>query len=133
MPSTLIAPLLDEIDGCLVVEDDTIIRLDIEDTLRQLGLSMIHSAGSAAAAMAAIDTGLVRCAVLDFLLRGENSIPIAEALIARGIPVIFLTAYGEDVALPAGLRHLRILPKPFTTSMLADAIFKTIRPPAPAA
>jgi CheY-like chemotaxis protein len=132
MPRNLIAPLLARIDGCLVVEDDTIIRLDIEEILRGLGLTAIHGAGSVAAALEALATEPIRCAVLDFLLRDENSLAVAEALVARGIPLIFLTAYGEDVVLPAHLRHVRVLSKPFTTAMLADAIHKTVKPPEPA-
>lgn len=131
MPRTLIAPLLAEIDGCLVVEDDTIIRLDIEETLRALGLTAVFGAGSVAAALTALAREPVRCAVLDFLLRDENSIAIAEALMARGIPLLFLTAYGEDVALPAHLRHVRVLSKPFTTALLAEALRQSVTPVEP--
>ncbi len=133
MPTTQIATLISGADICLVVEDDTIIRLDIEETLRGLGFTAIHGTGSVAAALAALETQGVRCAVLDVLLRDETSLPIAEALVARGIPLIFLTAYGEDVALPEHLRHVRVLSKPFTTAMLAEAIHRTITPVTPAA
>lgn len=133
MPRTLIAPLLAEIDGCLVVEDDTIIRLDIEETLRGLGLTAIFSTGCVAAALKAIATEPVRCAVLDVLLRDENSLAVADALIARGIPLLFLTAYGEDVALPQHLRHVQVLSKPFTTALLAEALRQSVTPVEPAA
>lgn len=133
MPTSLIAPLLSEIDGCLVVEDDTIIRLDVEETLRTLGLTRIHGTGSVASAMAALETETVRFAVLDFMLRDENSLAVADALLERGTPLIFLTAYGEDVALPPNLRHVYVLSKPFTTAMLAEALHKAIKPPEQAA
>ena len=38
-------------DACLVVEDDSIIRLDIEETLRGFGLRCVHGASTLEAAI----------------------------------------------------------------------------------
>ncbi len=34
-------------------------------------------------------------AVLDVHLHGESAFPVAEALIAKGVPFVFATGYGE--------------------------------------
>ena len=58
---------------------------------------------------------------------GTNSLPVAEKLVAKGIPVLFLTAYGANVGLPPQLSHLTVLAKPFTSSLLAEAVLQSLQ------
>jgi CheY-like chemotaxis protein len=111
----------------MVVEDDTIILLDIEHTLRQLGLSDIHTATTLAKGEALSMLPDIRFAILDFELgRLVTSLPLAETLAARGIHMIFLTAYGADLQLPSSLANVPVLPKPFTTDMLAAKLMEVV-------
>lgn len=112
------------LDSCLVVEDDSIIRLDLEETLRGFGLQSVHGASSLEAAAQIIASSEIRFAVLDFNVGPTNTIPVAEALLARGIPAVFLTAYGAAVELPPGLSHIQVLSKPFSTDLLAEAMLR---------
>lgn len=122
-PVSPIRAVLSQLEPCLVVEDDSIIMLDIEYTLRQLGLTQIHTATTLAKAMSLEDLGDIRFAILDYELGHlANTVPLAEALAKRGISLIFLTAYGANVDLPASLCHVPVLSKPFTTAMMLDML-----------
>lgn len=110
------------LDHCLVVEDDSIIRLDLEQTLKGLGLTHVHGASTLEAAAAILEAEPIRFAVLDYVVGGSTTVAVAEALAARGVPMLFLTAYGKSIELPAKLAHLQVLSKPFSTDLLAAAI-----------
>jgi DNA-binding response OmpR family regulator len=110
------------LEPCLVVEDDSIILLDLEHTLRQFGFIDLRTATTLSKAqMLAADPG-IRFAILDYALGKSNSLDIAEKLTARCTPVVFLTAYGEDVELPPVLSNVPVLSKPFTTAQLAKVL-----------
>ncbi|WP_421696057.1 response regulator [Aestuariivirga sp.] len=110
------------LDSCLVVEDDSIIRLDLEETLKAFGLKQVHGASSVEAAARIIASSEIRFALLDYNVGPANTVKVAETLAARGIPAVFLTAYGAAVDLPPGLSHLQVLSKPFSSDSLAKAL-----------
>lgn len=114
------------LDSCLVVEDDSIIRLDLEETLKGFGWQRVHGAASVEAAARIIATSEIRLALLDFNVGAGNTVKMAEALAARGIPAVFLTAYGKSVDLPPALSHLQVIAKPFSSDSLAEALLKEL-------
>lgn len=120
------------LDHCLVVEDDSMIRLDLEQTLKGFGLEHVHGASTLEGAAAIVESEPIRFAVLDYVVGGSNTVAVAEALAARGVPVLFLTAYGKSVELPAGLAHLQVLSKPFSSDLLAAAMLRELAGLSPA-
>lgn len=126
MERSLRSARVELLDQCLVVEDDSIIRLDLEQTLKGFGLQHVHGASTLEAAIAIISTSPIRFAVLDYVIGSSNTVAVAEALAARGVPALFLTAHGKSVDLPAGLAHLQVLSKPFSTELLAAAILREL-------
>ncbi|MEM7695906.1 MAG: HWE histidine kinase domain-containing protein [Pseudomonadota bacterium] len=106
----------------LLVEDNVIIAMDAEDMLRSLGFAAVEVANSAAAGLSRLSDGHVDCAVLDINLGNETSIPIAEACLERGIPVIFASGYGDPEALPPALRAVPIVIKPYAEARIRDAL-----------
>lgn len=78
----------------MIVEDEPIISMVLEDMLDELGCQVVGSASSVASALELLDGISIDFAILDVSLRQENSFPIAEALIARGVPYFFSTGYG---------------------------------------
>ena len=102
----------------LIVEDDPIIALDFEDTLLSFGVKSVRTAGSVAKALALIDAQPPEFALLDVSLISEKSFAVAERLEALKIPFAFVTGYGADVMLPAGLAGKPRLPKPYSTEAL---------------
>lgn len=114
------------LDQCLVVEDDSIIRLDLEETLKGFGLKHVHGASTLEAAAGIIASSPIRFAVLDYNVGPSNTVAMAEALAANGVPALFLTAYGTSVELPPSLSHVQVLAKPFSSALLAEAMLKEL-------
>ena len=106
----------------LIVEDDAIIALDFEDTIRGFGVEAVRSAGNVARALKLIDERAPDFALLDVALASEKSFAVAECLQAMNIPFVFITGYGSKVALPPALRDTPTLPKPCTTDVLEAAL-----------
>jgi CheY-like chemotaxis protein len=110
----------------LIVEDDPIIALDFEETIRGLGVTTIRSAGSVARALDLIAQRAPDFALLDVGLVREKSFAIAERLEALKIPFVFITGYGNDVSLPAAFANQPRLPKPCSTEAL-EAVLRQSR------
>lgn len=98
----------------LLVEDNLIIALDTEDTLRSLGVAQVDTAASVQAALQVLADQKPDFAILDVSLGSEKSFPIAQALSERGIPFAFATGYGERIAFPEAFRDRPMLLKPYT-------------------
>ena len=118
----MMAPALSDGSDCpadvLIVEDDPIIAIDFEDRLLGFGVMRVRTVASVAQALAAITKRAPDFALLDVELIREKSFAIAERLEALKIPFVFITGYGADVRLPAGLAHRPRLPKPCSTDAL---------------
>jgi DNA-binding NtrC family response regulator len=76
-------------------------------------------------ALAMIDAESIDVAVLDVNLRGQMSYPIADVLVARGVPFVFSTGYDKDRLLD-GYRTFPALQKPFHRSDLGDTLAKLL-------
>ena len=105
----------------LLVEDNMIIAMDGEDALRDLGAEVLTAAG-VGRAREAIAVGPVDLAVLDFNLGSENSLPVADLLVEKGVPFIFATGYGDGLELPARFEHVALVKKPYSGATLAQAL-----------
>lgn len=78
----------------MIVEDEPIISMVLEDMLDELGYQVAGSASNVSSALTLLEQRSIDFAILDVSLRQENSFPVAEALIARGVPYFFSTGYG---------------------------------------
>lgn len=105
----------------LVVEDETLIAIMIEDTLMELGCEIVGPTGRLDKALQLVNEAKFDAAILDVTIRGGKVYPVAEELVARGIPFVFASGYG-DWALPETLRDKPRLMKPFTISALEERI-----------
>jgi CheY-like chemotaxis protein len=103
----------------LLVEDEPIVAWLLKDMLVDLGCSVVGPAADVNQALAMIDAQSIDVAVLDVNLRGQMSYPIADVLVARGVPFVFSTGYDKDRLLD-GYRTFPALQKPFHRSDLAS-------------
>jgi DNA-binding response OmpR family regulator len=112
-----------EIAGCriLVVEDDLLIAVLIEGALQDSGGEIVGPVATLERALKLADEEEFDAAILDVTIRGGKVYPVAELLLARGIPFVFATGYG-DWALPEELRDKPRLMKPFTGAALEEQI-----------
>ena len=112
----------------LLIEDSMLIALSAEDALRALGAATVTVAPSADAAQKALQSGRIDLAVLDFNLGNETSLPIAEELVSRKTPIVMATGYGADLDLPAPLKGVPVVTKPYDLRTLAPKIAQAMRP-----
>jgi DNA-binding NtrC family response regulator len=106
----------------IVVEDSFPIADGLKYALQSAGCEVVGMAGHVTAALDLIAATSFDVALLDIDLHGEHVAPVADAAIARGKVVIFLSGYGEAEMLPPHLRDLPRLEKPVDPSDLLATI-----------
>ena len=105
----------------LLVEDEALIVMLVEDALADVGCEIAGVASRFDDAFTKAQTLDFDVAILDVNLNGLRTFPIAEAIMARGIPFVFATGYGAT-SVPDGLNAVPILQKPFVSSDLERAL-----------
>jgi len=105
----------------LVVEDEYLIRMLLEDMLADLGHTVAAAVGTIAEAKEAATKGDFDCAMLDVNLDGQQIFPVADILMQRGLPFVFVTGYGE-ASLPETYRGRPSLQKPFHAEKLEQTL-----------
>jgi len=105
----------------LVVEDEPIIGFDIETVLTTRGYSVLGPCGSVEAALGALDSYTPDAAVLDITLGVESSIKVADHLMRRNVPFLWLTGHG-DTMVPEDYRLQPLIRKPFVNEALIDQL-----------
>jgi len=105
----------------LLIEDESLLLMLLEDVLPDMGYAVAGSARSLDDAWSKIDSVEFDVALVDVNLAGMESFPVVEALVARGIPVMFVTGYGASV-IPGHLGEIPVLAKPFGRRELEAAM-----------
>ena len=105
----------------LLVEDEYLIALDADQILRSFGVANVEIAAGWTQAAQQAKEGAFDLAVLDVNLNGRLSYDIAEILKERGIPFVFASGYELQGQVPAGLKGVACVTKPYTTERLRDA------------
>lgn len=117
----------------LVVEDEALVALILEDMLMELGHQIVGPFSIVSAGLQSAERESIDIAIIDLNLKGVSSLPIALALKARGIPVIFSTGYGRN-NLPDPFGDGPLLQKPFQQAdidaVIVEALAKTKSYPA---
>lgn len=116
---------------CLIVEDEAMVAMLIEDMLAELGCEVVAVAGKLAPAIEKAGGLQIDFAVLDINLAGQMTYPVADILLARGVPFLFATGYG-GTGLAEGYGQAPTVQKPFATHVLRAALEKLLASAAPA-
>lgn len=106
----------------LVVEDNIIIALDLEGVLLKLGAGQVSLASTVTAALEALEAARPDFAFLDLNLGEETSLPVADRLLADGVPFAFGTGFGDQADLPDHLSGVPIISKPYSEKALREAL-----------
>ena len=96
----------------LIVEDEFFVAIQIEDALQSFGCETSGPYTTLEVALQASWQEPFDLAVLDISLNGRTVFPLADALLERGMPFVFLTGYAPS-DLPEYYRSLPRLEKPF--------------------
>lgn len=81
----------------MIVEDEVLISKDLEKRLNKIGYSVCCKATSAEKALELVEMVKPSLVLMDIVLKGEmDGIEVAEEIKNKwGVPVVFLTAYGD--------------------------------------
>lgn len=113
----------------LVVEDETVIGIDIQCLLEEhgYGVAGIHNDMSSALEFLQGETGKVDCAIVDIEIDGANCLPITAELDRLGVPYILVTGHNRQMARELGL-DAWVIEKPFRDDQLASTLSALIPP-----
>jgi DNA-binding response OmpR family regulator len=105
-----------------VVEDDTLILMELEDILHDAGAEIVGPCRSVREALPLAQANNVDAAILDFGLGSETAAPIAKCLAERGTPFLFYTGEVETGAKLGEWRQRKILQKPAQPRAIVAAV-----------
>ncbi|MEN3791965.1 response regulator [Fulvimarina sp. MAC3] len=109
-----------------VVEDESVIAMQLEDMLLEAGCEVVGPAMRLKVAQTMVEGDLeVGVAVLDVNLGDATVFPVAERLRELGIPIVFATGYGRD-GVPDEWRRYPVLQKPYTARQIEEGILDVL-------
>ncbi len=115
-----------------VVEDESLVAMQLEDMLDELGCRVVGPAMRVRRAFEMLDRGdAIDVAILDVNIAGEKVYPVAERLEAAGVPFLFATGYGRP-GLEGRWPERPVVQKPYTPDQIAAAILAARPAPATA-
>ena len=109
--------------GCrvLVVEDEVLIGMVLEDILDMLGCVVAGTAATMDEARRLVDAGAFDVAILDVNIGSDPIFPLADEVLARGVPIVFATGSLPD-SLPERFRGCPVLEKPYVYAGVEAAL-----------
>jgi DNA-binding response OmpR family regulator len=105
----------------LIAEDEFLVAVVLEEDLRAAGYVIVGPFANLAKAIEACRSERFDLAILDINLNGEMVYPLADELLSRGIPFLFLSGYGK-AHMPERFRALPQLGKPYDPGELLRRI-----------
>ncbi len=109
----------------LLVEDEALVAMLVHDIISDAGAMVVCAAPNVDAAISVLDTESVDGAILDVNLSGELVDPVADELIARNIPFVFLTGYGRS-GIADRFPDAIVVTKPFEDAQLLAAVNRVL-------
>ena len=114
-----------------VAEDEPFIAFDLATTIEDAGGVVVGPAATVTEALALLEIHPVAAAILDVNLSDRDISPVAELLLARGVPVIFHTGVGLPDELTARFPNLIVHLKPLVPEQLIRQLAALIETPRP--
>lgn len=110
----------------LIVEDESLVAMLLETILADLGCDVVGPESNIEDGLTAVaDVAGLDAALLDVNVAGREIFPVAEALMAKGVPFVFSTGYGE-AGLPEHWRGNPTVQKPFTEGAIREALMTAL-------
>jgi CheY-like chemotaxis protein len=96
----------------LVVEDQSLIAMEMQDCLETAGARVAGPVGRLEQAVSMAENESLDAALLDVDLHGERCWPVAESLARRAIPFVFTTGFATSIVMPERFAGRPVLSKP---------------------
>ena len=111
----------------LVVEDEFIIALDLSETVQDLGYELEGPfEGNEDAFEALEDEGLPDAAILDVFTADGEIYPLADRLVAAGVPIVFHSGHVTPDEVKARYPEAQACAKPCPPDRLIDALQEAV-------
>ncbi|CAN5908785.1 response regulator [soil metagenome] len=111
----------------LVVEDEFLLAEDLRQALEGAGVVVLGPVASLAKAQARVLTeSTIHGAVLDINVGGQRIFPLADVLMDRGVPFVFVSGYDIGVV-PPRFTGIPLLQKPVSLDALTSALMALIK------
>ena len=101
----------------LVVEDEALVGIMIQECLTEFGFQIVGPVCTASDALQAAKDGNFDAAILDINLGDGMVYQVAEILVRRQVPFVFVTGYDAD-SVDSRFREIPVLQKPVEREML---------------
>lgn len=108
----------------LVVEDEPLVAILLDEALQDGGYEVVGPVENLKSAIQLAGSERIDVAVLDINIDGTISDAVADRLLARGIPFIFVSGEQKDLGLRYGA--VPLLRKPFSADDLYRAVAAAI-------
>jgi DNA-binding NtrC family response regulator len=105
----------------LIVEDNTLIAMNLGDMLQLFGAEEIQIVSTVADALSELESREFDLAIIDIQLGEESGFVVAKCCAHIGVPVIISTGFGE-VFKSAASSTERFLNKPYTVADLQQIL-----------
>ncbi len=107
----------------LIIEDEVFIALDLQQIVRNLGLSVAGIAKNRAEALRIAELAKPKLILADYRLRGETGVEVVKAIREQmNANVIYVTSHPEEVAATRDCEADLVIAKPFNPRALAAAV-----------
>ena len=109
----------------LIVEDNYLAAIVLSQSVQEYGAAVVGPAAAVQRALALVDEhgDELSGASLDVNLAGQFVFPVADELIARGIPIVFSSGYDSSV-IPEKYRDIPLFLKPIDTHNVARELLE---------
>jgi CheY-like chemotaxis protein len=101
----------------LLVEDEILVAMMMRDVLTEFGFTVIGPFPRVSEAMVAAVHDDIDAGIIDVNLGGEFVYPVADVLVARKIPFVFITGYGVE-SIDGRFGQVPIIKKPVQRQVL---------------
>jgi len=103
----------------LLVEDEILVAMMMRDILMELGFTVVGPFSRLSEAMVAAVHDQIDAGIIDVNLGGEFVYPVADVLVARKIPFVFVTGYGVE-SIDSRFGYVPIVKKPIQRQQLQN-------------
>jgi CheY-like chemotaxis protein len=112
----------------LIVEDELLLAMDVEDTLRGAGCVHFAFAATVEDAIDKVHTWQPDVAILDLNLQGEKAFPVADLLDDAAVPFVIVTGHSRSI-LPSRHQSRPLLGKPCHPNLLLNTLEHMVSAP----